>query len=91
MSLVWGEIASYNLTILSGLVLSSVAMYALAHRLGCTPLTAGWAGLGYMIFPWHIWRVNVGHASLVHLEVLPLLFLALHAWTRRPRATGLHW
>ena len=66
-----GEVVAYNLTILSGLVLSALGMYALARRLGCTPLVAGWAGLVFMLFPWHIWRVNVGHASLVHLEALP--------------------
>ncbi len=86
-SRVWDEVVAYNLTVLSGLALSSVAMYALARRLGCSPLVAGWAGLVYLLFPWHIWRVNVGHASLVHLEVLPILFLALDAWVRRP-STG---
>jgi hypothetical protein len=84
VSLLVGEVVAYNLTILSGLVLSAVAMYALARRLGCAPLVAGWAGLVFMIFPWHIWRVNEGHGSLVHLEVFPLLVLALHAWTQQP-------
>jgi hypothetical protein len=83
-SRVWDEVVAYNLTILTGLALSSVAMYALARRLGCSPLVAGWAGLVYLLFPWHIWRVNVGHASLVHLEVLPILVIALDAWVRRP-------
>ena len=26
----------------------------------------------------------MGHASLVHLEAFPILFIALHAWTERP-------
>jgi hypothetical protein len=82
VSLGLGEVVAYNLTILSGLVVSSVAMYALVRRLGCTPLVAGWAGLVFMLFPWHLARAEVGHASLTHLEVFPLLFLALHAWTR---------
>jgi hypothetical protein len=84
MALLWGEVVAYNVTILTGLVLSSLAMYTLARRLGCTPLVAGWSGLVFMLFPWHVWRVNVGHASLLHLEVFPLLFLALHAWVRSP-------
>ena len=86
-SRVWDEVVAYNLTVLSGLAFSSVAMYVLARRLGCSPLVAGWAGLVYLLFPWHIWRVNVGHASLVHLEVLPILFIGLDAWVRRP-STG---
>jgi hypothetical protein len=83
-SLVAGEVVAYNLTILSGLMLSALGMYALTRRLGCSPLVAAWSGLVFMFFPWHIWRVNAGHASLVHLEAFPLLFIALHAWTERP-------
>ena len=31
--------------------MSSLGMYALVRRLGCTPLVAGWAGLVFMLFP----------------------------------------
>jgi hypothetical protein len=78
-----GEVAAYNLVILSGLVLSGAAMYLLVRRLGTTPLVAAWAGLAYTVFPWHLEKAQ-GHAGFVHLEGFPLLVLAVLAWHRRP-------
>ncbi|MBA2642183.1 MAG: hypothetical protein H0U82_04560, partial [Actinobacteria bacterium] len=77
-----GAVAAYNIALLSGYVLSGAAMYLLARYLGCNVLVSAWAGLVYIVFPWHIARGE--HASLVHLEVLPLLFIALVAAARRP-------
>lgn len=83
LTLLAGEVVAFNLTILSGLTLSGAAMYWLARRLGCSILVAVWAGLVFMFFPWLVTRVSVGHASMTHLATLPLLFVALHAWSRR--------
>lgn len=77
-----GEVVAYNLVILSGLVLSGAAMYALTRYLGCHPAVCAWAALVYVLFPWHLERVL--HGSLVHLEALPLLVLALVAVSRAP-------
>src|SRR5439155_13549554 len=66
----------------SGYVLSGAAMYLLVRYLRCNRLVAGWAGLVYIVFPWHL--VRAVHVSLVHLEVLPLLLLALLAAARTP-------
>lgn len=85
----FGALAAYNLIILSGYVLSGAAMYLLVRYLGCRPLVAGWAGLVYIVFPWHLMRVP--HASLVHLEFLPLLLLSLVAATRRPTWSRFVW
>jgi O-antigen/teichoic acid export membrane protein len=79
----FGEIAAYNLVVLSGLVLSAAAMYWLVRRLTRSPLIATWAGLVYMIFPWHLAKAQA-HASLAHLEGFPLLVLAVIAWYRKP-------
>ena len=78
-----GEVAAYNLIVLSGLVLSGPAMYLLVRRLGGHPLVAAWAGLVYTIFPWHLEKAQ-GHAGFVHLEGFPLLVLAVLAWYHRP-------
>jgi O-antigen/teichoic acid export membrane protein len=78
----FGAVAAYNLTTLAGYALSSASMYALVRYLGCTRLVAVWAGLVFLIFPWHLARAE--HASLTHLEVLVLLLLALVAVVRRP-------
>jgi O-antigen/teichoic acid export membrane protein len=77
-----GSVAALNLVVLSGLVLSGAVMYLLARYLGCAPLVAAWAALTYIIFPWHLARAE--HASLMHIEVLAVLLLALVAASRRP-------
>jgi O-antigen/teichoic acid export membrane protein len=77
-----GAVAAFNLVVVSGYVLSGVAMYALVRYLGCVPLVSAWAALAYIVFPWHIARAE--HASLVHIEVLALLVLALVAVARSP-------
>src|SRR5919109_331901 len=77
-----GPRAAHNLVLLSGYVLSGAAMYLLVRYLGCGRLVAAWAGLVYIVFPWHLMRVP--HPSLVHLEFLPLLLLALVAAARQP-------
>jgi O-antigen/teichoic acid export membrane protein len=77
-----GPIAAYNLVLLSGYVLSGASMYLLTRYLGCARLVSAWAGMVYIVFPWHLLRTP--HGSLVHLEFLPLLILALVAATRRP-------
>lgn len=80
-----GPLGAYNVVLLSGYVLSGAAMYLLVRYLGCGRLAAAWAGLVYIVFPWHLMRVP--HASLVHLEFLPLLLVALIAAARRPTWT----
>jgi O-antigen/teichoic acid export membrane protein len=77
-----GPVAAYNLVLISGYVFSGAAMYVLARYLGCVRLVATWAGLVYVVFPWHLARTP--HASLVHLEFLPLLILTLVAAAQRP-------
>jgi O-antigen/teichoic acid export membrane protein len=77
-----GPVAAHNLVLLSGYVLSGASMYLLVRYLGCARLVAAWAGLVYVIFPWHLERTP--HASLVHLEFLPLLLLAMVAVARSP-------
>ena len=78
----FGAVAAYNLITLAGYVLSGASMYALTRYLGCARLVAVWAGVVFIVFPWHIERAE--HASLTHLEVLALLVLALVAAARRP-------
>ena len=79
LSAIVGEIAAYNLLVVSGLALSGAAMYWLGRRLGAEPLAAGWAGLVFTMFPWHLERA-AGSPGQTHLEALPLIVIA-----------GLHW
>jgi O-antigen/teichoic acid export membrane protein len=80
-----GEVAAHNLVLLTGYIFSGAAMYALVRYLGCARLVAAWAALVYIVFPWHLERTP--HASLTHLEFLPLLMLALVAAARTPSWT----
>ncbi|MER3412238.1 MAG: hypothetical protein C4305_08060, partial [Thermoleophilia bacterium] len=82
-----GEVAAFNLLTLSGYVLSGAAMYALVRYLSGARPVAAWAGLVFVIFPWHIVRAE--HGGLVHLEVFPLLLLALVAYFRQPSRSRL--
>jgi uncharacterized membrane protein len=75
-------VGAYNIVLLTGYVFSGAAMYLLVRYLGCARLVAAWAGLVYIVFPWHLMRVP--HASLVHLEFFPLLLLGLVAALRHP-------
>jgi O-antigen/teichoic acid export membrane protein len=77
-----GEIAALNLTTLAGYVLPGAAMYLLVRYLGCSRLVSAWAVLVCIVFPWHLARLE--HASLLHIEVLALLIVALIATARRP-------
>src|SRR4029450_11036412 len=77
-----GPVAAYNLVLLAGYVLSGASMYLLGRYLGCGRAVAAWAGLAYIVFPSPLGRTP--HGSLVHLEFLPLLVLALIAAAQRP-------
>jgi len=77
-----GPVGAQNIVLLSGFVFSGAAMYLLVRYLGCGRLAAAWAGLVYIVFPWHLMRIP--HPSLVHLELFPLLLLGLVAALRKP-------
>jgi hypothetical protein len=78
-----GEIVAYNFLVFYTLALSGLAMYWLVRRLGCGRLAAGWAGLVFIVFPWHLEKVQ-GHISLAQLAGFPLLVLAAIAWFTKP-------
>src|SRR5262249_33415653 len=82
LSRVFGDVAAWNLTLLAAFVLAGTTMYLLARYLGTSRLVAAWAGLAFTIFPWHMARLE--HVSLLHVEVLALLLLALVAASRQP-------
>jgi hypothetical protein len=88
-----GEIAAYNLIVLTGLALSGAAMYWLVRSIvrgPVAPFVAAWAGFVYVVFPWHVLKA-AGHAGLTHIEGFPLLLLAVLVWFRSPtliRATA---
>jgi O-antigen/teichoic acid export membrane protein len=82
MTQVVGQIAAYNLTTLAGYALSGATMYLLVRYIGGGRLVSAWAAIAYIVFPWHLARIE--HASLLHIEVLALLVLSLVAAMRKP-------
>ncbi|MBA2567924.1 MAG: hypothetical protein H0V11_01110 [Actinobacteria bacterium] len=78
-----GEIPAYDLLVIGGLAASGFAMYWLIRRLGASILVAAWAGLVYLIFPWHLEKAQ-GHVGFVWLEGFPLLLAAVVAWSDQP-------
>src|SRR5262249_61503128 len=82
LSRVFGDVTAWNLTLLAAFVLAGATMYLLARYLGTGRLVAAWAGVAFTIFPWPIARLE--HVSLLHVEVLALLLLALLAASRQP-------
>lgn len=78
-----GEIPAYDVLVIGGLAVSGLAMYWLIRRLGASILVAAWAGLVYLIFPWHLEKAQ-GHVGFVWMEGFPLLLAAVVAWSDRP-------
>ena len=79
-----GAVAALNVVTFTGFAFSGGAMYLLIRKLGCGRVAAWWAGVVWVVFPWHMQRALAGHASLTHIEAFPLLLLACLAWARRP-------
>jgi O-antigen/teichoic acid export membrane protein len=77
----FGSVVALNLVVLGGYILSGLAMYLLTRYVGCSRLVSAWAALVFIVFPWHLARAE--HASLLHIEVLAFLILALIATARR--------
>lgn len=78
-----GELPAYNLMILFGLASAAVAMYLLVRRLGARPWAGAWAGLVYMVFPWHLEKAQ-GHGALATIYLFPALLWAGLLWYERP-------
>jgi hypothetical protein len=70
-----GLVAAFNLVELSALPLSGYAMWLLARRVCGDPVSAFVAGAAFAFVPYHF--VHTGsHVNLLHVELLPLAWLA---------------
>jgi hypothetical protein len=79
-----GAIAAYNVMTLTGLSLSGAAMYLLVRWLGLGRGPAVWAGAVFVLFPYHLFAATA-FVTIVQYQALPLVLMALVAWTVRPR------
>jgi hypothetical protein len=71
-----GPIAAHNGGLLIGLILTGVAMYALARELGCSPAASLVAGVVLLSAPVHLVGLR-GHLAKVFLGLMPLALLVL--------------
>lgn len=85
-----GPVVAYNVTALSGLVLSAASVYLLVRWLGIGPAPAAWAGVAAMLAPYELLRVTL-HVPFAHIECFALLLLAGIAWLQRPSALRALW
>ena len=76
-------VAIYNLAVLTSFVLSALAMYALARRLGARPAAAFAAGLIYAFAPLHMG--HLGHLGILSGQWFPLAILLLDRIFATPR------
>jgi hypothetical protein len=79
----FGSIVAYNIMTLAGLALTGAAMYLLCRWIGLGIGPASWAGLAYMVMPYHLLAAQ-SFVTLVPYWCFPLLLMALLAWVRKP-------
>ena len=77
------DVWAFNLIVFAAAVTSSLAMYAVLRRFGCSAPVAFWGGLVYLLAPWHLTKLSI-HPTLGSMAALPLLLLGIVEWTRRP-------
>jgi hypothetical protein len=77
------DVSAYNAMTFLVTIASSLVMAVVVRRLGCRRSVAFWAGLAYLLAPWHLEKVAV-HPTLASMACLPLLLLGIIEWTRAP-------
>ncbi len=78
----FSAIVAYNVVLIFGIAASSAAMYLLVRKLGLGSVSAGWAGMAFMLFQYHLARI-ASHPPLALLWCFPLLLLAGVFWLER--------
>lgn len=72
LGLGFGAVAGYNLYVLSGFLLSGLAMFALARRITGNPVAAAIAGWAFAFYPFAVYNA-LGHLEFAHGWVFVLL------------------
>jgi hypothetical protein len=83
LALGFDDVAAYNLITFLASLVSSLVMAIVVRRLGCRPSVAFWAGLVYLLAPWHLEKIAI-HPTLALMASLPLLLLGIVEWARAP-------
>jgi hypothetical protein len=85
LTLLFGEVVAYNVTILISFVLSGLGMYLLVLYLTGSRLAGLVSGTVFAFCPYRMVHLGAGHLPLMGTQWLPLLFLYLHRMLVRQR------
>jgi len=77
LTLLIGEVAAYNVTMLISFVLSGLGMYLLVLRLTGNRIAGVLSGVVFAFCPYRMAHLGAGHLPLMGTQWLPLLFLYL--------------
>lgn len=90
LTLCFGEVVAYNLTMLLSFVLSGLGMYLLVLHLSGSRAAGLFAGVVFAFCPYRMAHLGAGHLPLMGTQWLPLLILYLDRMImRRCRADAL--
>ncbi|MGA9531112.1 MAG: hypothetical protein WBR18_00175 [Anaerolineales bacterium] len=79
LTILFGEIATYNLFCLASFVVSGWATYELVSRWTKSPLAGLFAGVVFVLNPYHVVRYG-GILPLMAVEGIPLFLLGIEGW-----------
>jgi hypothetical protein len=85
LTLLFGEVVAYNVTLLGSFVLSGFGMYLLVRRLTGSRLAGLVSGVVFAFCPYRMAHLGAGHLPLMGTQWLPLLFLYLDRMLVRQR------
>jgi hypothetical protein len=73
----FGFVGASNIFLLSGLVLTGFAFYALLDRLGMHPFAAFYAGYAVAFNPWMLERAGAGHSGFMQAWIFPVVIAVM--------------
>jgi hypothetical protein len=85
LTLFFGEVAAYNLTLLISFVLSGLGMYLLVLHLTGSRRAGSLSGVIFAFCPYRMMHLGAGHLPLMGTQWLPLLLLYLDRMLVRRR------
>ncbi len=85
LTLLWGEVVSYNALVLLSFVLACVGGYLLVYRLTRQRLAGLLCGVIYAFCSYRMAHLGAGHLNLLGSQWLPLLLLCLERLLGEPR------